>query len=513
MRRVLAHLIFACAAIGLSDPARAQPADDIRDASFQLPQSDHQIVLAGRIYDRPSADIVAVSRQGGQTRLQVFALIDQDWVGRASSLIPPDGSGFDIAMLGGRDVLLVLGPDGLDRFEVGTGRRVSIHASPIATAWTKDVLRVVDLSRDLNGDGLDDLIIPTRGGLQILVQRPDGALETSARLDWLPHAQMPARVDGDRHDLLDESRTRVADFDLDGRADLVQWRPDHFAVYLQTADGGFASEPVRFDGPDLFDSDDPAYLVAPGSVRYRVIDHDVGGHFTGRVLDGLADMTGDGIPDLSVFHLRGEGLMGLRHGYSVHAGSRGTTGLVFDADPVTHFEQGGIPFGLERQDIDGDGRPEILVTALPPNLLAMIGGVIFRRMRFDVDIHSISGRDLDTPVITRPLRTYGLGQSDTTAAQFSPVMVTDFNGDARMDLLIGRAGHGLDVYHGEAGSTLVARRSERINLPMRPGIDRLIVKDLDGDGAADLILHAPGQFEPGRATVRLSPAPRRSDND
>jgi len=504
MHSIRTHIISVCGLFLLHGLADAQLAERAIADSIPVIPSEHQVVLVGNIYGGPMADILVVSRVGGETELQSFGLSNQSWVERELLSLPPDSSGFDIATVGERDQLLVLWTDGLGLFNFETGEVERVFDGPIANAWVKDVLRVVDMSQDVNGDGLDDLIVPAADGLQIIVQRSDGQFVAPVRLDWLPHARLPERVDDDRHSLLAEARTRLADLDLDGRTDLVQWRDDHFAVYRQLENGGFAADPVSFDIPNLFDSDDPSYLVAPGSVRYRAIDHDVDGSFTGRVLDSLEDMTGDGIADISIFYLRGEGLLGLRHGYSVYAGHTGPDGLVFNTDPVAHFEQRGIPFSLKRHDLEGDGLPEIVVTALPPNVLAMIGGVIFRRMTFNIDLHRMDGGQTNGAIISRPLRAYGLGESDTTAVQFSPVRVGDFDGDGRPDLVIGRGGRVLDVYRGEVGAGLVAQRPERIDLAFRTGVDRFIVSDLNSDGAADIVIHAPRSAAPGHVTVWLS---------
>ena len=94
------------------------------------------------------------------------------------------------------------------------------------------------------------------------------------------------------------------------------WNQDHFVVHLQDEQGLFPGKAsTTFTTAIPFDSDQIASLAAPEGIRSRRRDNMPEGESTGRVLDSLTDMNGDGVADLVVFSLKGSSLWKMHSSY------------------------------------------------------------------------------------------------------------------------------------------------------------------------------------------------------
>ena len=160
----------------------------------------------------------------------------------------------------------------------------------------------VDITRDVNGDARDDLVMPDVDGFWVFIQTTDGVFADPVKLG------SPTEVDriydrGDEYQYApwNQSRIHEIDYNRDGRNDLAFWNGDHFVVHQQDKHGLFTSVATTFTTGVVFDSDDLASLAAPHGVRRRRKDHQPPGALTGKVLHALKDMNGDGIADLGVF--------------------------------------------------------------------------------------------------------------------------------------------------------------------------------------------------------------------
>ena len=302
----------------------------------------------------------------------------------------------------------------------------------------------MDVTRDLNGDGRDDLVVPDSGGFQVFVQTADGTFADPLKIGPPTDLGGIHGAEGYRYDPWSRSRVHEVDYDGDGRGDLVFWREDHFEVHRQDERGLFAAEAETFTTEVAFDSDDLASLAAPEGVRRRRKDHQPAGSMTGRVLYSLTDLNGDGVADLTVFSLAGGSLWSMRSVYEAHFGARTPDGgTAFAPKPGAAIRSDGIPFGIEPHDFERDGQVDMMITVFDPGIFKVagmfVGWFLTRSVSYDLEFYRMEGGLYpDEPNATRKIETTSRGESGERTL-YSPVLVGDVNGDGRSDLLVGQA--------------------------------------------------------------------------
>ncbi len=215
----------------------------------------------------------------------------------------------------------VEGPSGAATLQAGYRyEAIGLHFVDRTAAVLAD-LRPVDggsvRAGDLNGDGATDLVQVGGFGARI-VEGAGGSLVPWTGADLPPEASAPAL------------HAAIGDVDGDGTRDLLLARGDAGDLVLLGGAGSFVLGPPLPEGP--------------GSVQLELLDADADG-----ALD-LVRLLGSP-PGLEV--LLGDGAGGFAPGWS----------LALDAPP------GGVAVG----DVDGDGRPDLLVTTRGGDARLLLG--------------------------------------------------------------------------------------------------------------------------------------------
>ena len=312
--------------------------------------------------------------------------------------LPADVIGFSVGDLAedeGREILVVSAKTALVWRPRQSGKERFRRIATISLLWQlprlTDVLALPKLVRDLNGDRLDDLLIPEPGGYRVLLQERAGA-QTSFK------AQAPLVVDPDQsrtytgggnirkgfsinipisREMKDSNslvsrRTLIAlnetvpvpwvvDFDGDRDLDIIARGPEKLFVFLQGTGGQFSSSPdLTLTTP----------LVAD---RSRAVDISYSSHFLDLDGDRLCDcvtLGGDQDADkartqvLTYLQKRGRGDTAKSKAAPLF-GPKGLPQqliLLLGFAGQTHFS-----------DVDGDGRPDLVVATLRPDLIDILG--------------------------------------------------------------------------------------------------------------------------------------------
>ncbi|MET0334630.1 MAG: FG-GAP-like repeat-containing protein [Rhizobacter sp.] len=293
------------------------------------------------------------------------------------------------------------------------------YPSLVSPQWAPEAVAI----GDVNNDGLDDVVMTTYFSfdpandfkLVVYLQRADGTLAEPVRY-------ANAGSYGCKSNSL-----AIADLDGDGRKDIAIGQGGcGVEIFLQRTDGTLASG---------------NWLPSANSHRVRAVD------VTG---DGLADIVGAGADtrEVSVW---------------TQVGGRISLPAVY---AVEHTGGGDLDVG----DLNGDGRPDIVVTSPTGEATRSIG----------VLLQQPDGR------FAAP--TY-LGVDGTSPARGA--RIGDLNGDGRRDLVVswgGSAPAALSVFYQRADGTLAPPVS-RASLDY-PGA--LAVADLNGDGRLDVVVAHDG---------------------
>ncbi len=356
--------------------------------------------------------------------------------------------------------------------------------------------------RDVDGDGLDDLCIPTAEGLVLRRQRRTEDVSDFAervRLAMRVHhwsedanrrgRRMTFRFGGDGSSpqggdeppiagvLVDATRQmaapRFVDANGDGRLDVVLLEGKTVAEWHQREGGGFAAAPtVRRAGEQL----------RPSTPRWSGVGH-VFAH----------DVDGDGKLD---FLVRDESPQDLRTRLVLYAGSGDL------ARPSVVLMLSGLTATPRFRDVDGDGRVDLLI---PTYRLDLLRGATSSASSLDVTLHVFLGQASGPPFGREPDYSHDLRvRTDALAVSGIEPMIYldgDFNRDGRADLLVVDERRRLRVHLATettggllaSGGTFAFRDAPAVDVEVDvPNRIRLI--DVEGDGQHEILLVYPRRF-------------------
>lgn len=310
---------------------------------------------------------------------------------------------------------------------------VAAPGSPHRVGPNVGAIRVIDVT----GDGLEDLVATCGGEANDESTKPSGGfvhlLVGDGRGGFRPLGPpLSIGFHGVQAD--------AGDFDGDGRLDVLTTNSDDDTVSVLLGAGAGGFEPAR--GSPL-----PAGRHPYESLR-------------------VVDVNGDGRVDLAVPNLHGRAVTVLL----------GDGAGEFRPAPGSPFAVGDRPGFLATGDVDGDGRPDVVVT------------------------HD------DDPIVW-VLRNAGDGRFEPFAG--SPIeltetvwgaLVADMDGDGRSDLVLGARGEHVLLLLGDgAGRFGDGRNPVRVPVDGR-GPGNVAVGDFDRDGKLDVVT---GNYESGNVSVRL----------
>lgn len=493
---------------------------------------EHQTVLVGALLGGPAADLAVVDVvRSGERRLRIYALGDSGWAPLLDATLAPGVLFVDLAEIAGRERLIAYERGRLSWFDPDAAslRTLAEVATSFRAVDERDVPHV-DVTRDLNRDGRDDLLLPDVDGFWVATQAGDGSFSDPVKLgtpvpsSWRavgsPEAGAadppPTGVEAEITAAtvpLHLSRVHRLDWDLDGRSDVAFWNRDHFDVHRQDERGRFEPAPTAFTVGVPFDSEG-AYSRA---LDYR----DAGflslvfgcGRKTERtVLHALRDVDGDRVADLVTLRMSGRSITRQRSVYEVHFGAATPDGVSFARDAGATIRprgRGGAmePWGYSSrrlEDLDGDGKLDMMSSDVRVGIGGMLRALVGNSVPLDVELYRMQGGAYpDRPTVARRIRRFapfaGLGN-----VFFPPVLVGDVNGDGRSDLLVGRSPETLHVHLGVQGPEMLARQPLRVAVSLPPDERNTWLVDLDRDGKQDVVVrHGPTGRAP-RAPQRLT---------
>lgn len=485
----------------------------------------HQTVLAGSFTGPGQTELAVLDvAADGTRRVTAHRLTGGYWRVVREWPLARNVLFVDRVHVNGRDHVLAFRGGGFDRIDIDTGAQEKLAevAANYRRPDRESGLPRLDVARDLNGDGRDDLVMPGIDGFWVSTQSADGSFAKAVKIGpGEPH--LDAKAYGDLRSYGEAGinaqtlpwylgRAHRLDYDRDGRVDLVFWNRDHFEVHRQNAAGGFnaAAETFTTDVPFDFDG---AYALAFqfGDESVASLLLGLGGSFDFTVLHGFRDLNGDGIGDLVTLTFSGRRVFSLRGRYDVHFGRSTPDGIAFpgtaDTTAWTPGPAGGQAWGYASQrfvDFDGDGVTDMAMAAVNTGAGGMVRAMVGRSITMDVALYRLrDGVYPMQPDARHRIRT-PFAPFDKRGVLFPTVLVGDVNGDGRADLLAVERWDELSVYLGQAGPRPLAMRAVKVAV-RSPRDDRFAqVRDLDGDGREDIVIHHPSAKELNRVSILMT---------
>lgn len=483
----------------------------------------HQTLLFGSFDERAPLAVVRVDG-AGQRHVQLLALDGGKWMDKANVALKPGVLFVDVARIDGGDRLVTYRSTGVHGLDLDTGTEQPLV--DVATDFHAPEgagIPHLDVMRDLNGDGRDDLCLPDTDGFWIALQSSDGSFADPAKIG-VPEPFLDAKAYGDKRHygavgITPQNtpwylrRVHRLDFDRDGRQDLAFWNDDHFLVYLQDDAGGFSRPPGKFGTNVPFDFD------GPYSLAFQYGDTGVASMLLGfadwkelTILNGFEDLDADGVADLVTFTLAGRSPLRLAGRYHVHFGRSTPDGTSFAAEPDTSAtapgrSAGGTAWGYASQmylDFNNDGATDMGLAAVNTNLGGMVRAIAANSISMELALYGLRDRQYPArPDWTRTVRTR-FAPLDKRGPMFPTVLVGDVNGDGRSDLLTGERWDELNVFFGTPGKDPVAARPVKVAVDLPGNELNARLADLDNDGKEDLVIQHPSATGPGRMHILMA---------
>jgi hypothetical protein len=361
-------------------------------------------------------------------------------------------------------------------------------ADPPVMAGTGNFLGDLSLMQDVNGDDLPDLILPARDGIAVYLARPEKGLARNAasRLAVPGESFRSARDLEHRYPL-----PEVADVTGDGRPDLIfrdpvkRWRS--VWVSRNAGQGRFlpAVEVVLGTG-------DPK---APTPVWMGDLEGDGRAEVVFR--QSLDDPKRGGMRQELEKARQPHGRLTFRRlskDFVLEKASYRTFditgwGLEGFEPESTEIE---LPGGF--QDLNGDGRADLVTVTMDIGLPKLLGSLATKRLTVGLDFH-VWCQEKDGSF--RPVK--GLDLSGTFRLDLDGLRVSqlslfsgDFDGDGIADFVqIGR-GKRVTIHRGRPDCSFPAQPDMAFDLREEPRDLSLVrIRDLDGDGRSDLMIITP----------------------
>ncbi len=516
-----AFLVLASGGVG----AAGQPGTP----SFSIHEIDtgparHQTLLIGSFTgtSKPEFALLDTWPQGDQ-QLRVHRIEDGEWRVVREAALAGKAAFVDVVAIDGRNHPLLHRDGGLAVFDAAAATTRAFVAFPTGVrAGEGGGTARIDVTRDLNGDGRDDLVLPDTDSFWLSIQNADGTFADPVGLGPRePHLNAKAygdeRTYGQAGITLQNipwylSRIHQLDYDLDGRQDLAFWHEDHFLVHRQDETGRFEASPTTFTTDVPFDLDG-AYALAFqfGDRGVPSLLLGLGGRFDYTVLNGFRDLNGDGVADLITVTFSGRRVFSLRGRLGVHFGQPASGATTFPALPDTVAETpgpaGGLAWGYATQrymDVDGDGHTDIALAAVDTGLGGMAKAMIGKSITIDLALYRLRDNAYPKePDAVRRVRTR-FAPFDKLGVLFPLVLIGDVDGDGRADLLTGNRWDRLSLHIGGDGQDPFAGEPLHLTVDLPSNEANSLLADLDHDGRQDVLLHHPSETAANRLLILMA---------
>jgi hypothetical protein len=492
---LVASVRFAVFVLSLSASAlSAQPLFKI--STIESGDVRGQTVVSAHLVDPRKASLVLLTVDAEDDRnISLFELENGLYVRQLNvdNNLGDDVILVDEGRLGNKDILVLFSRNAVWQYDPYTGiRKELVRTSSLYGSKIFGLIPRMDLFRDLNGDGLDDLIIPNFGGFRVFIQNAAGEFSGPLDIDAPPMVDMSYN----NFPWYQPKSSFLSDMTLDGKNDLIFWIDDAFSIFSQNNQGRFMTVPQRFKPSVQFQYD------GLEGMNIAMQDEDQS-DISGKALSQISDFDGDGISDLVTLSIRSEGVFKKQTTYDFHKGIAGDGQVEFSPFPDSRIKSKGIQFEMEEKDFNNDGQTDMVISAVELGIGKVLGALITGSIDIDLNFYQMKdGRYADKPDLKREITaTFNLSSGDV----FIPsVIIADVDGDGIDDLLVQEGENKLKIYLGGKDDQIFARKSIDYEVAMPTDPDLIDMVDLNSDGKQDIVMRHQTIGEDRKVVIMVS---------
>ena len=473
-----------------------------------------QTVIAGFFLEGEIAEIGVIHTDvNGKPSLQMYQFDGEGWQLVLEAALRSEVLFVDKARINGKDRLFTYEPDRLNWFDPETkSERLLVEVSTHFVSTAANEIPHLQVFRDINDDGRDDIVVPDVDGFWIATQSDDGAFAEPFRLgppepflngaatigEPGTYGQLGISVNTNPNY---QSRVHLADFNQDGRRDLAFWNTDHFDVYFQDSQGQFHETPettassVPFFSDGLYSLllgfDNESNLSLLTGLRKKT---------SRTVLDKIRDTNGDGIPDLVTVTMTGRSMLKQRLNLDVHFGKADNTGVVFEQDVGTAIKAQGKATAATYSSITlHDDTHSGDVTAMVMEVETGIAGIARALLKRSVALNLSFYRTQSGTFPAEPNMKLRIKRP------FFPVfLIGDIIGDEHPDLLVSAGPQHVNIHEGVPTADVFDTDARTILMDITRNEADTHLVNLTSDAKLSVLAYHPSDTGPHRIQVLLS---------
>lgn len=474
-------LIFLLLLLSTGDLQAKKKKQYFDQIEFEIDFKITHPILTANFINNANHEILMIGENDDKQKVIALYVFDQtvnNYIQHTLMSLPKESIAFDLFTdpLGVESILL-LDSSGISKLNL---ENKSIQLlSGINSLYLEDNPQFIakkELVKDLNGDGLDDIIISDFSNIHLLLQRQDGEFDKTS----LP---IKASIDMTSERVsFSEARIFNVDSNFDQLIDIIVVEQGQLQIYQQSKDGNFSPINNRISLP-MQVSALPWWSVKGTdgeSADQSDLEH--------RMLEKMEDINGDDIIDIMVRHTKSSGVLDRQNQYEIHYGSNQNGVLAFNQQPDTLISADGTLSGLELLDINADGRKEILVSSFDIGVSQIIGALLSGSIDQDVYVFSLDEQDKydKEPLFSEEV---DLNFSLSSGSTGQPViLMADLNGDGFKELVLSAGKKRLAIYKGENNEQLFQSRNKRHKLTLPQDGSMLTAVDLNNDNQQEIIV-------------------------